>query len=55
MKQKYVYMLSQKSTGTPVQDVFLSREESRQAKRLFEERDGTKYGIVRFEFNKTVR
>lgn len=55
MKSKYIYMLNQKSTGVPIQDVFLSREESREAKRMFELRDGTKYNIIRFQIDKKVR
>lgn len=55
MKQHYIYMLSQKSTGVPIQDVFLSRSEARESKRMMEQRDGTRYNVVRFKLDKTIR
>lgn len=55
MSNKFVYVLQQKSTGIPVQDVFLSRQEARETKRLYEQRDGTKYSIVRYEQNGVIR
>lgn len=55
MSNKFVYVLQQKSTGIPVQDVFLSRQEARETKRLYEQRDGTKYSIVRYQQNGVVR
>ena len=55
MKQSYVYMLSQKSTGIPIQEVFMSRQEGRNAKKSLEARDGTRYNVVRFKLDKTIR
>ena len=55
MSNKFVYVLQQKSTGIPVQDVFLSRQEARGMKRFYEWRDGTKYSIVRYEQNGVIR
>lgn len=55
MSNKFVYVLQQKSTGIPVQDVFLSRQEARSAKSVYEQRDGTKYSIMRYEQNGVIR
>ena len=55
MKQHYIYMLNQKSTDVPIQDVFLSRSDARESKRMYEMRDGTKYSIVRYKSDKKVR
>lgn len=55
MSNKFVYVLQQKSTGIPVQDVFLSRQEARNVKRLYEQLYGTKYSIVRYEQNGVIR
>ena len=55
MKQHYIYMLNQKSTDVPIQDVFLSRSEARESKRMYEMRDGTKYSIVKFQKHSEVR
>ena len=49
MSNKFVYVLQEKSTCIPVQDVFWSRQEARSAKNVYEQRDGTKYSIVRYE------
>lgn len=55
MKQSYIYILNQKSTGIPIQEVFMSRQEGRNAKKSLEARDGTKYNIVRFKSDCKVR
>lgn len=55
MSNKFVYVLQQKSTGIPLQCVMFSRDEAREAKRLYERRDGTKYSIVRYEQIGVVR
>lgn len=55
MKQRYIYMLNHKPTDIPVQDIFLTRSEARESKRMYEGRDGEKYSITRFKIDKKVR
>ena len=54
MKQTYVYVVQTKQ-GVPYQDVFFSREEARENKRMYEARDGEKLQIARFIRDKKIR
>ena len=54
MTLTHIYMIKQKSTGIPLQEVFFSREDAREGKRMFEQRDGTKYAIVKFQKHSEV-
>lgn len=52
---KYTYLLTGKVNNAPIQDVFMSREEARSAKRMYESRDGEKYKIERYKKDAVVR